>query len=69
MSQYPLLFVNSILMKSGAFRTQTDQRSDDSNLQHVKGGKVETIIKQYHMYFTYLIYFIGNFQPFSQHSQ
>ena len=33
---------------TGEFQTQMDQRSDDSNLQHVKGKKVETVIKWYH---------------------
>ena len=44
----------------GEFRPQTDQRSDDSNLQHVKGETGRNCIKRY-MYHDY----IGNFQHFS----
>ena len=52
----------------GEFRPQTDQRSDDSNLQHVKRGKqVETVINRYHR--RYIIHYhdyIGNFQQLTQ---
>ena len=44
-------------------RPQTDQRSDDSNLLHVKGETGKTVIKRYHrLYHDY----IGNFQHFTE---
>ena len=57
------MYVRILCTCIGEFRPQTDQRSDDSNLQHVIGKQVETVIKRYHM--RYIIYHhdcIDNFQ-------